>query len=58
MTWIEKTIETAPESGAKVPDFYRYVYEAIRENKPYPISIDEAVEVVRISDIIRNGGTK
>ena len=58
MTWIEKTIDTAPASGVKITDFYRYVYEAVRENKPYPISIDEAVEVVRVSDIIRAGGMK
>ena len=58
MVWIEKTIDTAPASGSKVTDFYRYIYETMRENKPYPILIDDAVEVVRICDMIRAGGMK
>ncbi len=55
MTWIEKTVDTAPESGSKVTDIYKYVYETVRENKPYPIPVEQAVEIVRISDMIRNG---
>ncbi len=45
--WIRKTIMVEPANGANMNAIYHAVFMAIRHQAPYPISIEEAVEVVR-----------
>ncbi len=52
--YITETIKVAPANGAKVTDIYGRVYRSIICNEVYPITLNQALEVVRISDIIRN----
>lgn len=54
LVWIEETIPVAPSSGDCVSDLYKYVYLAIREGKPFPVKNEEAFEVVRVTEMIRN----
>ena len=45
--WIRKTIMVEPANGANTNDIYHSVFMSIRHKAAYPISIEEAVEVVR-----------
>ena len=51
--WIRKTIMTAPACDCKTSAIYHYLYQAIRENRPFPVKTDEAMEVVRITELIK-----
>ena len=39
--------------GDSLKETYQYVYEDFRENKPYPITLDEALEIMRAIDDIK-----
>ena len=45
LTWKEEVIELAPYDKTDV--VWDYFYEAYRNNKPYPITSEQAMEVVR-----------
>ena len=47
INWIEEDIEI-PQSA--LDEMWAYLYEAIREGKPYPITLDEAVGVIKVID--------
>lgn len=55
IVWIEETRPVAPESGLAVDDFYKVVYRTLAEGVPYPVKPEEAFEVVRVTEMIRNG---
>lgn len=55
IVWIEETRSVAPESGLAVDDFYKVVYRTLAEGAPYPVKPEEAFEVVRVTEMIRNG---
>lgn len=52
LVWNEEIIQVDRNKG-DWHDSYRFVYEAIREGKPFPVKNDEAFEVVRIMDLVR-----
>jgi len=45
LTFIEQKVEIPP-----VPQIAEHIYAAIREGRPFPIRLEEAVEVVRLCD--------
>jgi len=51
--WIEDDLGVAPSNGDRPEMIWNYLYETIRLGKPYPITIDEAVEVVRVIDLVK-----
>lgn len=51
--WIRKTIMVEPSNGYNTGSIYHSVFMSIRHNKPYPISIEEAVEVVRWTEEVK-----
>lgn len=56
LKWIEKTVTAAPKTGCNIVDtIWIALYDAIRRRKPFPIRLDEAVEVMRILDAARQG---
>ena len=55
IVWIEETRTVAPASGLTVDDFYKVVYRTLAEGAPYPVKPEEAFEVVRVTEMIRNG---
>ena len=55
IVWIEETRPVAPESGLAGDDFYKVVYRTLAEGAPYPVKPEEAFEVVRVTEMIRNG---
>lgn len=52
--WIEKSIPVDLGNDDNISTIYRHVFNAIRKGIPYRVKTEEAVEVVRITEIIRN----
>lgn len=48
LKWIEEDIAVAPRHPAGMAMMWEFLYDSIRQGKPYPISIGEAVEVMRV----------
>jgi scyllo-inositol 2-dehydrogenase (NADP+) len=55
LRWIDKTVTVAPTAQCEEHDIWQGLYNAIRKGKPYPITIDEAVEVVRVTELVKKG---
>ncbi len=55
LKWVEKTMPVAPKIPCDIHHIWQGLYEAIRKGKPYPITIEEGVEVVRISELVKKG---
>lgn len=56
LKWIEKTITAAPKTGCNIVDtIWIALHAAIRLKKPFPIKLDEAVEVMRVAGNARQG---
>lgn len=55
LKWIETTIPVAPKAGCDTFHIWKSMYNSIRKGKPFPVTIDEAVEVVRISELAKKG---
>lgn len=52
-TWTTETIPVSSPVGDTPGKTWEYVYKAIMGIQPYPITIDQAIEVVRVTDIIK-----
>ncbi|MCP4641885.1 MAG: Gfo/Idh/MocA family oxidoreductase [bacterium] len=52
LKWVEKTVKVKPK---KTYDIWVELYKAIREGKPFPITLDEALEVMRVVSTVRKG---
>lgn len=55
LTWKEETIQASPKIPSNTDHIWDHLYAAIREGKKFPITMDEAAEVVRIADIVKKG---
>ena len=53
LVWKEETIELNPCDQTAV--VWDYFYEAYRNNKPYPITSEQAMEVVRVLELAKAG---
>ena len=53
--WVEDDLQVAPANGNDTHVIWRKIYESIREGKPYPIKFEEAREVVRVTELVRQG---
>jgi hypothetical protein len=54
LRWVEKKIPVVPKSeGDDTHIIWQALYNTIRKNKPFPITMDEAVEVVRVTDAVK-----
>ncbi len=51
--WRRETIMTEPANGYTMTDIYKYLYEAVRLGKPFPVKPEEALQVVRVTSMIR-----
>ena len=58
LVWIEKDIPVAPESGATVNDIYKHLYLAIKEGVEFPVRNEEAFEVARVTQMIRDAANR
>ncbi len=55
LPWIRKTIMVEPELKCDTDTVWDYLFSAVREGKPYPITTEQALEVVRIAELARKG---
>ncbi|MBP5227990.1 MAG: Gfo/Idh/MocA family oxidoreductase [Kiritimatiellae bacterium] len=53
LAWIEKQIPAQPAAEAGLSLIWEQVFNAIRENKPYPIPLESAIETLRILTLIK-----
>ena len=51
--WVRKTIMVEPSNGATVGDIYKHLYKAIREGVDFPVKLEEAIEVVRVTNAVK-----
>ncbi len=55
LTWRQETIPVSPKAACDTDHIWNHVYAAVRNKKPYPITVAQGVEVVRIADRARCG---
>lgn len=55
LNWIEKEIPVAPKMKVDPWYIWQPLYAAIRERKPYPITMDQSVEVMRVISTVKRG---
>jgi predicted dehydrogenase len=53
LDWIEEDVSSEPKAKCGMDLIWLHVFNAIRENINYPISLESAVEVMRILSIIK-----
>lgn len=51
--WQRSTVKVAPAAKCEMHHIWQHLYAAIREGQPFPITTEEAVEVVLVSEKIR-----
>lgn len=55
LRWIEKTIPVEPELDVQMSKIWDYLYDTIRNGKPFPISLEESVAVMEVIDKAKAG---
>ncbi len=55
LVWKEEILKVSPKTGWDTDAIWDHLHEAIREGKKFPITADEAVEVVRIIEEVKRG---
>ena len=53
LRWVETQIPVAPKADCGMTLIWDHVFNAIRENKPFPIPLDNAIETMRILTLIK-----
>lgn len=53
LRWVDQTLPLKPRAPAGMTLIWEHLYGAIRQNKPFPVTLDEAIEVVRILGLAR-----
>ncbi len=51
--WVRKTIMVEPSNGWDLGIIYHYLYLTIREKKPFPVLLEEAFDVVRVTECVK-----
>ena len=53
--WIEKTIPVKPKKKVSMSDIWDALFDTVRKGKPFPISLDEAVSVMKVVSQAKKG---
>lgn len=53
LDWIEKSVPVKPKAESGMTLVWEHVFNAIRENKVYPITVDSAIEAMRIISLVK-----
>ena len=53
--WVEDDLQVAPANGNTTHVIWRELYDSIRNGKEFPIKFEEAREVVRVTEMVRQG---
>ena len=49
LPWVRKTIMVEPETACDTDSIWDHLFAAVREGVPFPITMEEAMDVVRVS---------
>lgn len=55
LKWTEKTIKVNPKAKCTMDGIWDYLYDAIRKRKKFPITLDEAVQVMWVVSQAKKG---
>ena len=55
LRWIEKEIQVKPKLKVNCDDIWDFLYDTIRKGKPFPITTDEALEVMKVITAAKKG---
>ena len=53
--WIEKTVPIGPKAKCKESDIWNHLYASMRERKKFPITLDQALEVMKVVSMVKEG---
>jgi predicted dehydrogenase len=53
LRWLDATVPVKPKAESGLTLIWEHVFAAIRENKPYPIPLDSAIETMRILTLVK-----
>ena len=53
LPWVERELTVEPTETVSMHAMWRHLHGAIRRNKPFPVTLDQAVEVMRVIDAAR-----
>ena len=53
LRWVEGKVPVQPKAESGMTLIWEHVFCAIRENKPYPIPLDSAIETMRILTLVK-----
>jgi predicted dehydrogenase len=55
LKWVEKTLKINPKCKCQMHDIWDYLYDSIRLGKTFPISLDEALQVMEVIGEVKKG---
>jgi predicted dehydrogenase len=53
--WIEKEIPVSPKPMVQMDSIWDFLYETIRNGKKFPITLEEAVQVMNVVSMVKKG---
>ena len=53
LKWVEETLAVNPKTPCGMNKIWEHLFGAIRQNRPFPISLDQAIEVMRVITLAR-----
>lgn len=51
--WVERPVPIQPRAESGLTLIWEHVFKAIRDNKPYPITLDTAIETLRLLTMVK-----
>lgn len=55
LKWVEKTLEVKPKKKVSMSGIWDELFDTVRKGKEFPISLDEAVEVMKVVSLAKAG---
>ena len=53
LKWIEETVPVDPKGPCGLTKTWEHLFASIRQNRPYPVTLDQAIEVMRVITLAR-----
>jgi len=53
LKWLEETVPVKPETPCGMTKIWEHLFAAIRQNRPFPVALDQAIEVMRVITLAR-----
>jgi hypothetical protein len=51
--WLDTTLPLSRAPNTELAQIWEHVFNTIRENKPYPIPLDNAIEIMRLLALVK-----